>query len=103
MSFAMVLKMFADCSLSFAILGMVETEFPVPLLIPAVLYAVSAGLAAFFEDKNRPVLRRLCALLPWGCLLFGSNVLQILSACCCLDRFRALYCVGNFFNFVCNL
>ena len=27
MSFAMILKMFADCSLSFAILGMVETEF----------------------------------------------------------------------------
>lgn len=78
MSFAMILKMFADCSLSFAILGMVETEFTVPLLIPAVLYAVSAGIAAFFEEKSRPVLRRLCALLPWGCLLFGSNLLQIL-------------------------
>ena len=87
MSFAMVLKMFADCSLSFAFLGMVETEFPVPLLIPAVLYAVSAGLAAFFEEKNRPVLRRLCAVLPWGCLLFGSNVLQIL-----LLAVPAVYC-----------
>ncbi len=87
MSFAMVLKMFADYSLSFAILGMVETEFPVPLLIPAVLYAVSAGLAAFFEEKNRPVLRRLCAVLPWGCLLFGSNVLQIL-----LLAVPAVYC-----------
>ena len=49
MSFAMVLKTFADCSLCFAILGMIEAEFPVPLLIPAVLYGVSAGLATFLE------------------------------------------------------
>ena len=77
MSFAMILKMFSDCSLCFAILGMVEANFPVPLLIPAALYAASAGLATFFDERNRPVLRRLCALLPWGCLLFGANVLQI--------------------------
>ena len=52
MSFAMALKMFADCSLSLAILGMVRTDYPIPLLIPAVFCAVSAGLATFFEEKN---------------------------------------------------
>ena len=78
MSLAMVLKMFSDCSLFFAILGMVNTDFRVPLLIPAVLYGVSAGIATFFEEKNWPVLRRLCALLPWLCLLFGENALQMI-------------------------
>lgn len=78
MSFAMALKMFADCSLSLAFLGMVRTDYPIPLLIPAVFCAVSAGLATFFEEKNKPVLRRLCALLPWVYLLFGTNLLQSL-------------------------
>lgn len=78
MSLAMVLKMFSDCSLFFAILGMVDSNFSVPLLIPAVLYGIAAGLATFFEEKNWPVLRRLCALLPWLCLFFGENALQMI-------------------------
>ena len=78
MSLAMVLKIFSDCSLFFAILGMVDSNFSVPLLIPAVIYGVAAGLATFFEEKNWPVLRRLCALLPWPCLLFGENTLQMI-------------------------
>ena len=78
MSLAMVLKMFSDCSLFFAILGMMDSNFSVPLLIPAVLYGVAAGLATFFEEKNWPVLRRLCALLPWLCLFFEENALQMI-------------------------
>ena len=78
MSLAMVLKIFSDCSLFFAILGMIDSNFSVPLLIPAVIYGVAAGLATFFEEKNWPVLRRLCALLPWPCLLFGANTLQMI-------------------------
>ena len=74
----MLLKMFADCSLSLAILGVVKTDYPIPLLIPVAICAVSAGLATFFEEKNWLVLRRLCALLPWVYLLFGTNLLQSL-------------------------
>lgn len=77
MSLAMVLKIFSDCCVCFAILGASPVEFPVPLLIPALLYGVSAGIAAFFEGKGWLALRRLCVLLPWGCLFFAENSLQM--------------------------
>jgi hypothetical protein len=78
MSLAMVLKIFSDCSLCFGILGLIEADFPVPLLIPALLCAISVGIATFCEEKGWPAWRRLCALLPWGCLLLGENGLQMI-------------------------
>ena len=77
MSVAMVLKIFSDCCICFAILGLAPVSFSVPLLIPALLYGVSAGIAAFFEEKGWSALRRLCVLLPWGCLFFADNGPQV--------------------------
>lgn len=78
MSLAMVLKVFSDCCICFAVLGSGPVQFEVPLLIPAVLCAAAAGMAAFFEEKGWGLLRRLCAALPFGSLLLGSGGSQVL-------------------------
>lgn len=78
MSLAMVLKIFSDCCICFALLGSGPVKFDVPLLIPALLYGVAAGLATFAEEKDWTALRWLCALLPFGCLWLGSGTAQVL-------------------------
>ena len=78
MSLAMVLKIFSDCCICFALLASGPVKFDVPLLIPALLYGVAAGLATFVEEKGWTALRWLCALLPFGCLLLGSDTAQML-------------------------
>lgn len=73
MSIAMVLKIFSDCCICFAILGSGPLQLDIPLLIPAFLYGASAGMASFFEEKGQPAIRRLCALLPLCCLLLARS------------------------------
>lgn len=78
MSLAMVLKIFSDCCVVFALLGSGPVQFETPLLVPALLCGIAAGLATFFQDKGRTGLRYLCALLPFGCLLLDSGTAQML-------------------------
>ena len=78
MSMAMVLKIFSDCCICFAILGSGPVQFDVPLLIPALLCGASAGVASFVEEKGWTALRRLCAILPLGCLLLSGSGAQAL-------------------------
>ncbi len=78
MSIAMVLKVFSDCCICFALLGSGPVQFRIPLLIHALICGICAGIATFFESKGWIVLRRLCALLPLLCLLLTDNQSQML-------------------------
>lgn len=78
MSAAMLLKIFSDCCICFAILGSGPVEFTVPLLLPALICGTAACLATFLEGKCLDVLRRLCAALPFACLLLAESGGQIL-------------------------
>lgn len=78
MSIAMVLKIFSDCCVCFAILGSGPVEFYVPLLIPALVCGVCAGIATFFRDKGLTGLSKVCGLLPFLCLLLGEDSRQLL-------------------------
>lgn len=78
MSILMVLKIFSDCCVCFAILASGPIAFEVPLLLPALLYGIFAGFAAFFERKSWKLLRVLCGFLPFLCLQFGKNGGQVL-------------------------
>lgn len=78
MSAMMILKIFSDCCICFAILGSGPVKFAMPLLLPALLCGVTAGIAAFFDRKGLDTLRRLCAALPLGCLLLAEGGAQLL-------------------------
>lgn len=72
MSIGMLLKIFSDCCVCFAILGAFPSVIPYsyPLLWPALLCGAAACLATFLNEKNKPVLSRLCAVIPFLSLLF---------------------------------
>ena len=78
MSIAMVLKIFSDCCICFALLGSGPVEFPIPLLLPALICGVSAGIATFAHKKQWRFLQWLCGLLPAVCLLFVKDSMQVL-------------------------
>lgn len=78
MSILMLLKIFSDCCICFAILGSGPVVFSLPLLLPALLCGIAAGIATFFDGKGWDIPRRLCALLPLGCLLLAENGGQML-------------------------
>ena len=73
MSAMMMLKIFSDCCICFAILGSGPVSFSLPLLIPACICGISAGIATFFDRRELDVLRRLSALLPFCCLLLSQG------------------------------
>ena len=77
MSVAMVLKIFSDCCICFAILSSGPIQFDIPLLLPALICGISAGIATFFQEKNWRILRILCGILPLGCLLFAEGLGQL--------------------------
>lgn len=77
MSIAMVLKIFSDCCICFAILSSGPIRFEIPLLIPALICGISAGIATFFQEKNWRVLRIMCGFLPLGCLLLAEGTGQV--------------------------
>lgn len=66
MSIGMLLKIFSDCCVCFAILGAFPSviTYSYPLLWPALLCGIAAGLATFLSGKNKPGLSRLCAVIP---------------------------------------
>ena len=74
MSAVMLLKIFSDCCLFFAILGSGPVTFNVTLLLPAFICGVSAAIATFFHQKKLPVLRYICGILPL-CSLFCATEL----------------------------
>lgn len=76
MSALIVLKVFSDCCILFAIVCAGPISLRIPALIPALICSVAAGLATFLEDKGRTVLRCLCALLPLCCVLLDGSVGQ---------------------------
>lgn len=78
MSILMVLKIFSDCCICFSILGSGPITFDIPLLLPAVICGLCAGVATFFHKKEWGIARWLCGLLPLFSLLFGKNSGQIL-------------------------
>ncbi len=78
MSILMLLKIFSDCCICFALLASGPVSFDFPLLLLALLLGVIAGVATFFERKNWKALRYLCGVLPVLCLLIGENKGQLL-------------------------
>lgn len=77
MSIAMLLKIFSDCCLCFAIVDSGGLQHEYSLLIPALICALSAAIAAFFEERNWTGARKLCALLPLSCLLLAGAPTQM--------------------------
>lgn len=75
MSIALILKIFSDCCVCFAILGAFPAAFPFsyPLLLPALACALVSGLAAALHAKGRPRLSRACALLCLPALAFAPS------------------------------
>lgn len=76
MSILMLLKIFSDCCICFAILGSGPVSFAVPLLLPALICGVSAAIATFLGEKHWAFPRILCGFLPFGCLFLGDGTLQ---------------------------
>jgi len=80
MSMGMLLKVFSDCCICFAILGAFPSVIPYsyPLLWPGLLCGIAAGLAAFLREKGRRVLSCLCAVLPCISLFFVEEMAETL-------------------------
>ena len=76
MSVMMLLKIFSDCCICFAILGSGPVIFEIPLMLPAMLCGLSACIATFFDGKGWDIPRRICAVLPLLCLLWGKTTGQ---------------------------
>jgi hypothetical protein len=76
MSIAMILKIFSDCCICFAILSSGPIQFEIPLLIPALICGISAGIATFFYEKDWKLLRCLCGFLPLTALLLADESAQ---------------------------
>lgn len=80
MGVGMLLKVFSDCCICFAILGAFPSVIPYsyPLLWPALLCGLAAGLAAFLREKGQRVLSCLCVILPFASLLFIGERMEVL-------------------------
>jgi len=75
---AMMLKIFSDCCIYFAILGIGPVSFQIPLLLPALLCGISAGIATCFHERNWMTARRLSAVLPLLSILLAETGQQML-------------------------
>lgn len=73
MSIAMVLKIFSDCCICFAILTAGSGGLSVPPLLIALICGVCAGLATFFDRRGWCILRILCGFLPFTCLFLLNS------------------------------
>ena len=76
MSVAMLLKIFSDCCICFAILSSGPISFEIPLLIPALICGICAGIATFFREKDWTFLRILCGFLPLSSLMLANGAGQ---------------------------
>lgn len=75
---AMMLKVFSDCCVCFAILGAGPVPFQIPLLLPALVCGVAAGIATWFHEKNWTTVRRLSGILPLLSILLAETGQQML-------------------------
>ncbi len=73
MSAMMILKIFSDCCICFAILATGPVSFSLPLLLPAFICGIGAGFATFFDRKEWNVLRWLSAAIPLCGLLLAED------------------------------
>ena len=78
MSAVMILKIFSDCCVWFAILVSGPISLHIPVLIPALICGISAGIAAFLQEKGRRLLRILSAAMPLCCLLLAQGAEEML-------------------------
>ncbi len=76
MSILMILKIFSDCCIGFAILCSGPIVFEIPLLLPALICGISAGIATFFQEKDWPLPRIICGFLPLTSLLLADGAGQ---------------------------
>lgn len=74
------LRMFADCTLLFGLLGSVPSLLPYsyPLLLAAVICALSAALSLFLQDKKKQLLGHCCGILPAVSLLLAGSPMEML-------------------------
>lgn len=77
MSIAMLLKIFSDCCLCFAIVDSGALRHDCSLLIPALICALSAAVATFCEEKGWTAIRKACGLLPLTSLLLAGTPAQM--------------------------
>ena len=73
MSLIMLLKIFSDCCVVFAIVGVAPVRFHFPVLLCGLVCGVGACMATFFEEKGRSFLRCLCAAVPLAGLLLAQG------------------------------
>lgn len=80
MNIGMLLKIFSDCCVCFAILGAFPSviTYSYPLLYPALLCGIAAGVAAFLSEKQKPVLSRLCAVIPFASLFLVGEAGEVI-------------------------
>lgn len=78
MALLMLLRIFSDCCVYFAIMTSGPITLDVPVLLLALIFGATAAVGAFFEKIHKPVLRRISAVLPLFCLFFGSGLWQVL-------------------------
>lgn len=76
MSVLMILKIFSDCCICFALLSSGPVDFTIPLLIPALICGIAAGIGSFCSQKDWTFPRILCALVPFSCLFFADGTAQ---------------------------
>lgn len=80
MSIGMILKVFSDCCVCFAILGAFPAVFAhsYSLLLPALLCGAVAGMASFLKSAGKERLSRSCVLLTLPCLLMAGTFNEML-------------------------
>ncbi len=76
MSVLMILKIFSDCCICFALLASGPVEFSVPLLVPALICGLSAGIGSFCSQKDWAFPRIVCAFFPFVCLALENDTAQ---------------------------
>lgn len=80
MSLEIFVKILSDCALFYAILTAFPTVFPIcgSLLLPTLVYAAAAALAACLLRHNHTALARLCAFLPLAALPLAGGMIPLL-------------------------
>ena len=73
MSVLMILKIFSDCCICFALLASGPVDFSISPLIPALICGIAAGIGSFCSHKNWTFLRIVSLFLPFTCLILAEG------------------------------
>ena len=76
MSVLMILKIFSDCCICFALLASGPVEFSLSPLIPALICGIAAGIGSFCSHKNWAFLRIVSLFLPFTCLILADGAAE---------------------------